>query len=713
MNFYFSCFYKVSVFFFLAFLFYPTTTVFSQTIVLEGEKEVSSLGSSLSYFTDSENKGYSIEDINNVSFDKNWTKNPSEHLNLGYLSVPVWLKVTFSNKSQIDDWQFILDMPFTDSIDFYQKNNEGLIKHTQTGWIFPYHSRGEIKNNGFAFPLDISPNEEVICYLRIRSNYPVLLPIYILTKEQTHQDSKDSHIGYGIYFGILLIMMLYNLVIFLIIRDINYLYYVLTIIFTFLTFAGVSGYLFKYIYPDFAEANVYLIRAAMIGTVITTAIFTIQFLELKKYSIWLFRYFLFIIVLAVLAFIINYTGWTGTVNAITKLQAFSLLATGIYCWYKENKFARFFVLAWASYLIGGLMITLRNSGTLPINFWTNHGAEIGSALEVALISIALADRYRTIRKEKDIATKKALNIEKESKEQLEVKVKERTQKLNESNEELAQINEELSITIETVEKQKSEIQLKGTAITNSLNYAKRIQEAVLPSQNEICEYFDDCFTLYLPKDVVSGDFYFFLKQRNYTFLAVADCTGHGVPGSLMAMIGTNLLRESIVEKQITLPSEILINLHQEIVVTLKQKETGSKDGMDISLCVIDKTNNKITFSGAKNALISIKNGEITEYKASRFSIGGSLKTEGISFEDTLLEIDNQTSYYMYSDGYQDQFGGENNKKFMRKNLKNLLQTIHQLPFEEQKDILENTLTKWREAAQAPQIDDILVMGFKI
>jgi len=181
----------------------------------------------------------------------------------------------------------------------------------------------------------------------------------------------------------------------------------------------------------------------------------------------------------------------------------------------------------------------------------------------------------------------------------------------------------------------------------------------------------------------------------------------------MAMIGTNLLRESIVEKQITLPSEILINLHQEIVVTLKQKETGSKDGMDISLCVIDKTNNKITFSGAKNALISIKNGEITEYKASRFSIGGSLKTEGISFEDTLLEIDNQTSYYMYSDGYQDQFGGENNKKFMRKNLKNLLQTIHQLPFEEQKDILENTLTKWREAAQAPQIDDILVMGFKI
>jgi len=178
MNFYFSCFYKVSVFFFLAFLFYPTTTVFSQTIVLEGEKEVSSLGSSLSYFTDSENKGYSIEDINNVSFDKNWTKNPSEHLNLGYLSVPVWLKVTFSNKSQIDDWQFILDMPFTDSIDFYQKNNEGLIKHTQTGWIFPYHSRGEIKNNGFAFPLDISPNEEVICYLRIRSNYPVLLYSY-------------------------------------------------------------------------------------------------------------------------------------------------------------------------------------------------------------------------------------------------------------------------------------------------------------------------------------------------------------------------------------------------------------------------------------------------------------------------------------------------------------------------------------------------------
>lgn len=689
------------------------TTVFSQTIILEEEKEFSSLGSSLSYFIDSENKGYTFEQISNQEFDARWLQNPSEHLNLGYLSVPVWLKVELENKSKIEDWQFVLDMPFTDSIDFYQKKDTRLISHSQTGWLFPYDSRGKIKNNGFTFSLEASTNDKITCYLRIRSDYPILLPISILTKEKTHQEGKDSHIGHGIYFGILLVMMLYNLVIFFIIRDSNYLFYVLTIIFTFLTFAGVSGYLFKYIYPNFPEANVYFTRAAMAGTVIVASIFTIQFLQLRKNFIWLYRLFIGIIILGFISYPINYMIWEGAINAIAKLLTISLLGAGIYCWYKGNKFARFFVLAWSTYLIGGLMITLRNSGTLPINFFTNHGANIGSALEVILISIALADRYRIIRKEKDLATQKALSLETQSKEELETKVKERTQKLNESNEELAQINEELSITIETVEKQKTEIQSKSLAITNSLNYAKRIQEAVLPSQNEICAYFNDCFTLYLPKDVVSGDFYFFLKKGDYTFVAVADCTGHGVPGSLMAMIGINLLREIITENNYTSAAQILMNLHQEILSNLKQKETGNKDGMDISLCIINKSKNTICFSGAKNPLIAIKNKEIIEYQGSRFSIGGSLKTEGISFEDKLIEIDTQTSYYMYSDGYQDQFGGENNKKFMRKNLKTLLQTIHKLPFKAQQEILETTLFKWQEIANTPQIDDILVMGFRI
>ncbi len=689
------------------------SNVFSQTIVLEEENDIASLGSSLSYFIDSEKKEYTFEEISSKDFDSKWKKNPSKHLNLGYLSAPIWLKVKISNKSNVNDWQFILDMPFTDSINFYQKKYDSLISYSQTGWLFPYNSRGEVKNNSFAFPLDISQNEEVICYLRVRSNYPILLPIYILTKEKTHQEGKDSHIGHGIYFGILLVMMLYNLVIFLIIRDTNYLYYVLTILFTFLTFAGVSGYLFKYIYPNFAVANIYFTRAAMVATVITASIFTINFLQLKKSFLRLYRLFLVLIILAAISYPINYLVWEGAINTITKIFSITLLFTGIYCWIKGNKFARFFVLAWSAYIIGGLMITLRNSGTLPINFLTNHGANIGSALEVVLISIALADRYRIIRKEKDLATKKALSVEKISKEELETKVKERTQKLNESNEELAQINEALSNTVETVERQNTEIESKNLAITNSLNYAKRIQEAVLPSQNQICDYFEDCFTFYLPKDVVSGDFYFFLKKENYTFLAVADCTGHGVPGSLMAMIGINLLHEIITDNNYISASKILMNLHQEVVSTLKQKETKNRDGMDISLCVINRSDNKICFSGAKNPLITIKDRQITEYKGSRFSIGGSLKTEGIYFEDSIIEVDNQTSYYMYSDGYQDQFGGENNKKFMRKRLKTLLQKNHKLPFEEQKQILENTLFEWRDKGRIAQIDDILVMGFRI
>jgi serine phosphatase RsbU (regulator of sigma subunit) len=697
---------------------------FSQTIILEDNKEVSSLGSSLSYYIEDESESYTIEEISNQNFDKKWLKNPSEHLNLGYNSNVIWLKIEVENKSQQEDWNLIFDFPYVDTIYFYNPFVKGNVENeiniisnkwkiTKTGWYLPYFTRPNLESNNFIFPLFLSQNQKATYYLQIQSTSPVLFPLSISTQEQIAQQTHSSHIGYGIYFGILLVMLFYNLVIFTMTKDRNYLYYVFTVLSTLILFSGISSYLFKYLYPNFPEANKVIVQTGMVGIVISTIIFTVHFLEVRKYTKWGYRFFLLMFVLAPFDFLMPDNFWSEYVNTIIKINVFGLLIVGTYVWKQGNKFARFYVIAWTLYLIFGLMMTLRNSGTLPINFWTSHGAEIGSALEVVLISVALADRYRIIKKEQEIANKKALALEQQYSQELEEKVRERTTKLNESNEELFQINEELSVTLETMGLQKSEIESKNKDITASINYAKRIQDALLPSQEAIQSTFKDSFTLYLPKDVVSGDFYFFFQNENYTFLAVADCTGHGVPGSLMSMIGTNLLRESIVEKQVTSPAKILMNLHQGIVTTLKQKETGNRDGMDITICVINKTEHKMYFSGAKNMLIAIKDKELTEYKGSKFSIGDSVKTEGISFEDTVLEIDNQTSYYMYSDGYQDQFGGEKNKKFMSKNLKSLLQTIHKLPFQEQKQVLDKTLFEWKNEAQAAQIDDILVMGFKI
>ncbi|AFM05713.1 serine phosphatase RsbU, regulator of sigma subunit [Bernardetia litoralis DSM 6794] len=719
-------YYLFRYYMFIAFFLSISFNSSSQTIILEDGKEINSLGSSLSYYIQADNDNYSIEDVSNPNFESKWLKNPSEHLNLGYENSPIWLKIEVENKSQIEDWNLVLDLPYIDSITFHEPStkfsNKGIEenrisvnkwKTVQTGWYHPYKTRINLESNGFIFPLNISHNQKGVYYLYIQSSNPLLFPLSIHEQKQVIINSQSSHIGYGIYFGIMLVMLFYNLIIFIITKDKNYIYYVFSIVSTFCVFGGVSGYLFKYIYPNYPIINTFFIGIAMISTSISTGVFAISFLNIKEYSKWLYRIFLLIFILSPIAFILDYLIWDEAVNNITALLALTLLVAGIYCWIKGNRFARFYTIAWTSYIIGGLMITLRNAGSLPINFWTSYGAEIGSALEVILISIALADRYRIIKKEKEIATEKALKLEQRNIQELEEKVKERTIKLNDSNEELSQINEELSINIETVENQKTEIELKSKDITDSINYAKRIQEAILPSQNEISAYFKDSFTFYLPKDVVSGDFYFFLKKKNYTFLAVADCTGHGVPGSLMAMIGINLLREIITENDSTSPAQILMNLHQEVVKTLKQQETGNRDGMDISLCVINKSENKIYFSGAKNPLISIKNEEVIAYKGSRFSIGGSLKTEGINFKDEIIEIDNQTSYYMYSDGYQDQFGGERNKKFMRKNLKALLQKNHKLPFQEQKEILDKTLFEWKEIAQTSQIDDILVMGFKV
>jgi len=708
------------------FYFFTLSTCLAQPIVLESDKKISSLDSSLSYYVQEENENYTLEEVSNPSFDKKWLKNPSDHLNLGYNSNIIWLKVEIENKSTVEDWNLVLDLPYFDSITFYEpfikndileienkKDSISKWKIVKTGWYLPYFTRPNIESNNFIFPLSLLSNQRATYYLQVQSVSPVLFPISIATQKQVIKQSQVSHVGYGIYFGILIVMLFYNLVIFIITRDINYLYYILTVFSTLLLFGSYSGYLFKYIYPTLPEINTFIVKIGLVGIAMSTAIFIIHFLEVRKYTKWGYGLFILTLILSPFDFLVSNSIWHEYMNTILRVHVFALLVVGIYCWIKGNKFARFYVIAWVFYLTGGLMIILRNDGFLPITFWTTHGVEIGSALEVILISMALADRYRIINKEKEGAIEKALELEQKTTQQLEEQVKERTLKLNESNEELAQINEELSINIETIEQQKTQIESKNKDITDSINYAKRIQDAILPSQNAIQSAFKDSFTLYLPKDVVSGDFYFLFENKKYTFLAVADCTGHGVPGSLMVMIGVNLLRESIIEKQLILPSQILMNLHQGIVSTLKQKETGNRDGMDITICVINKVENKMYFSGAKNTLIAIKNEEIIEYKGSKFSIGGSIKTEGINFEDEIIEIDNQTSYYMYSDGYQDQFGGKEDKKFMRKNLKNLLQSIHKLPFQEQKQILQNTIFDWQQIGNASQIDDILVMGFKI
>jgi serine phosphatase RsbU (regulator of sigma subunit)/Tfp pilus assembly protein PilF len=248
-------------------------------------------------------------------------------------------------------------------------------------------------------------------------------------------------------------------------------------------------------------------------------------------------------------------------------------------------------------------------------------------------------------------------------------------------------------------------------ITDSINYASLIQNAVMPSPSTVQKYFNDMFVFFRPRDIVSGDFYWFAEKNNKIIVAAADCTGHGVPGAFMSMLGISTLNDIITSTEIINSDEILNELRRRIIKSLNQPgHTGeSKDGMDIALYVYDPDTLIIEYSGANNPLILIRNDEIIEYKADKMPIGVYIKSE-TPFKKNIIEIKKGDWAYVYSDGYADQFGGTDKRKFMTKNLKELLAKISKEQGIEQEKILEKTNIEWR--GDIPQVDDMLIIGVK-
>ncbi|MCX6253006.1 MAG: SpoIIE family protein phosphatase [Bacteroidia bacterium] len=265
--------------------------------------------------------------------------------------------------------------------------------------------------------------------------------------------------------------------------------------------------------------------------------------------------------------------------------------------------------------------------------------------------------------------------------------------------------------MDLIERQKLELEFKNKNITDSLIYAQRIQEARLPSEAYFRNHFEDSFILFKPKDIVSGDFYWIGEKDDKVFVVAADCTGHGVPGALMSMIGLEIIEKTISDDNIEIPSQILAILNKGLGKTFsREKNIGTiiRDGMDIGLCVIDKKRKKIEYAGAFFPLYLIRNNSLIEVKGDKIIIG--MNPEGTNYIDHELELMENDILYIFSDGYVDQFGGSENKKFMYRRFRYLLLTIHHFPMIDQKAILEENITTWM--GRNVQVDDIMVIGFR-
>lgn len=273
--------------------------------------------------------------------------------------------------------------------------------------------------------------------------------------------------------------------------------------------------------------------------------------------------------------------------------------------------------------------------------------------------------------------------------------------------------ESRTIGKENVEAQKEELSKMNQHLTDSIHYAKRIQESILPSRKEILSVFTEAFVYYRPKDVVSGDFYWLHEEGNLAYIASVDCTGHGVPGAFLSIIANNMLKNIVSVHPQSSPEEILDFLNQEVNNTFKKQHQSDSlqvdDGMDIAICVIDKEQKQVSFAGAMSPMYLVRENEIITYKGDRLAIG--YPTEGDkNYTCQKFNLEKEDIIYLFSDGYADQFGGEEGKKFKYRRFKHLILTINSLPMSDQKAILHKQLEDWM--GDVEQVDDILVMGIR-
>jgi serine phosphatase RsbU (regulator of sigma subunit) len=304
---------------------------------------------------------------------------------------------------------------------------------------------------------------------------------------------------------------------------------------------------------------------------------------------------------------------------------------------------------------------------------------------------------------------------------LEHKVHERTAEIYQQNQELEKQHQEISQQHNEISKQHEIIDKKNQNITASINYASRIQQAILGSREAITSNFKDSFIFLRPKDIVSGDFYWYTEVKRsssniqgfdhrtlfFKVIVAADCTGHGIPGAFMTVLGNTLLDEIINENRITNPGKILSLLDRKLLMKLQKQNVN--DGMDIAMLIFDDENKKVSFSGANNPMYYVRKNEIFQIGGSKFPIGSTQYAKK-KFDTETIDYEDGDVFYIFSDGFQDQFGGPDNRKYYKKQFREFLLSISYLPMEEQEKALEEEFLRWK--GSHTQTDDILIVGIR-
>jgi serine phosphatase RsbU (regulator of sigma subunit) len=742
--------------------------VFPTFSLQNGQKRIQIENEAMEIWEDA-NGQRSIESVSRVSFRKFFHPiAPSQKLKPFHV---YWLAFKIESTLDIDS-EWILSLGKLTNADVYFPNSEGAFALKQTGQ-FVSTTKKDVKTGRFNSVNLFLPAKSVrTVFIRIQNQVNFTPdPNALLINKNTWQDLiiKENLIQ-GFFHGLLGMMFFYNFLLFIRVGDRAYFFYLAYILSTSIYLLNYHGYWGEFIVKDFPVFN-YLY---MPFTGYLAFIFYLQFMrdylrsktQMPYWDIWirfLMGFFIIIMGLMLVIATFDYQFYMKGEKYINAGIMGVLLMVILFILFQNNALSRYFVLGTICMLLGTMVLLLGSSSVYKItnNVWWY---QLGIVLELGLFSLGLSERYKLSEKEVQKARKDLIDqlqenqrIQDEANQELEGKVKHRTSEIEKQNEEILMQSEEISAQRDLLELQKVDLEDKNKHITDSIVYASRIQTAIMDDYKEIEDKFEEAFIFYRPKDIVSGDFYWFAevnappstiarqnlvgaasqrgdyeestikhhsevaeipmigskKQNNkIKIVIVADCTGHGVPGAFMTVMGNSLLNEIIHEKKITEPAIILSELDKKVMSTLRKQ--GAKrqlyDGMDMSILTYDEESKTLHFAGATNPLYMVRNDEIRVINASKYSIGYSSYYKDKNFTQESIFVQEGDAFYMTSDGFQDQFGGMQSRKFMKKQFREMLLQISHLPMQTQKLKLGNILDDWRKSN--PQTDDILVVGIR-
>ncbi len=678
-----------------------------------------------------DNTIFSINDLKENCFEKI----SLDTLNTKTYQERIWLKITVTNTEK----KFIDFNKNIDSIKAYYENNVFL-----AGSLVPRSQKQldlSIAISAIQIPVYHQP-----FYVEIVSSRkdPISTGLEVLNEKnfkQIYVKERRQTVDFQLIFqGMLWIILLYNFFLFISSREKVYLAYSIYLFgFSLFTLQN-SGLLVDYFSSEKPHFSLLFRMFGLAITAIGFFSFILTFLPKKILNTFWKRFFYIGIIFSagmlIPYIIINYGLENSFVyDKISKAaHGIVLLMNLVFIGYLAKNYwsdiiVRYFLLGSACAMGGAFLSNILNS-----IFGDSLGdvylvAQVGVISEILIFSLGLGYRMRSLEKEN------ARILENQNR-LLEQKVKERTKEITMKqeeimvqNEELHQQQEEIISQRDYIEKQNQQLKTANTQFTDSVRYAKTIQKAILPMKQRVQTQFEDSFVLFRPRDFVSGDFYWIyettdpITQEDIILVAVLDCTGHGVPGAFISLIGFAILNEIVSKELITKPSQIIKRLDERLQEALRQRQTQNRDGMDLALCSIKQVDSihhstgrkqfEILFAGAKRPLYYLKDDNFEEIRGSKFSVGGITKKKEratTAFEDHKIILTKGDKIYLTTDGYADQNGKEQQKIGSQK-LKEYLQQLHTLPLAEQKNKLEQILDLHQ--GKYKQRDDITILGVKL